>query len=183
MTGRHSVTGMWRLIATVGTLAAAMAPGPALAVAANDLGTGYASVTSATNTIRAKTATVTCRDGTVAFGAGGHINGGDGSVVLTAIVPAADLSGVSVSGLARADFTGAWSVSAVAVCARIGISPPLRVSATVDQGNATARCPNGRLLYATGFAIVEPAAGRYVDAVVPASDLDAVTVHGGGPGS
>jgi len=174
---------MWKLISTVGTLAAAMAPGPALTVAANDLDAGYASVTSATDTVRAKTATVTCPDGTVAFGAGGHVNGGDGSVVLTAIVPAADLSGVSVGGLARADFTGAWSVSAVAVCGPIGFAALLRVGVTVDQSNATARCPNGRVLYATGFAMVEPNPGRYVDAVVPASDLSAVTVHGGGSGS
>ena len=144
-------------------------PGPAQAASA------YHEQSSAYDSSTAKSATATCPTGEKAIGSGGWIKDGNGHVALTGIVPAPDLSSVTAVGRAMPGQVGSWSVNAVAICG-VGLDPE-RVMDT-GAATATAACPAGKIVSSTGYAVLAPAGGAYVDEVIPSNWMSFVEVHG-----
>jgi len=97
-----------------------------------------------------KVVTARCPTGSL-FATGARIVGGDGGVVLTAMVPDATSDSVTVTAAARAWYDGAWSLTAFAVCDR-SASPPGVVSETAHgQASVTVSCPGESRLTGAGF--------------------------------
>jgi hypothetical protein len=98
-------------------------------------------------------------------------------VALTGIVPDDEGESVTVTA-AAAGHTGAWSVTAFAICETS--VEPWRISGS-GPGTATATCPPSTRLFGLGFRVAAaPSAGR-VRAVALDPDLTAVRVTAGGP--
>jgi hypothetical protein len=105
-----------------------------------------------TNAVTPKQVTATCPDGSL-FATGARIVGGDGGVVLTAIIPDAVSDSVTVTARARDWVDGAWSLMAFAVCDR-SIQPPGVTSQTaIGQASVTASCPGDTRLTGAGFRL------------------------------
>jgi hypothetical protein len=99
----------------------------------------------------AKTATAECPPGLFVFGVGARVTGGEGGVVITAIVPDASMGSVTAAATARDWFDGVWSLTAFAVCdvAYAGVG---RVSETTyGETSASATCPGHTRLTGAGF--------------------------------
>src|SRR5262245_56461060 len=85
------------------------------------------------DTLPSKFAIAECDDGQVAFGMGGKINNGGGTVALTTIMPGPGLHSVVVWGQALLGSSVPWSVTAVAVCHAPGALDPDRLTSAPGQ--------------------------------------------------
>jgi hypothetical protein len=124
-------------------------------------------------------------------GFGGRINGGAGQVHLTNLVGDSngDVDFTSITALEDANgFSGAWTVTAYAVCA--SPNPPAnltRASATTPASSvnksATVSCPAGTLVHSAGGQVLTPAGSGaadrrlIIDNVAIDSALGSVTVR------
>jgi hypothetical protein len=140
--------------------------------------------TSAFNSQAGKFARAECPGNQVVIGIGGRINGGNGGVAMTGIVPDASLSAVTVFGRELPGHDQPWSVTAVAICHTVldrGLVE--RISSLVPgQYLAQAECPNNKMLYSVGFHMPQPDGDEFLRAAVPSPDLRVVTVQADGPG-
>ena len=127
-----------------------------------------------------KSAVARCPSGTMVMGSGGYIHGGNGNVVLTGVVPDANLETVTAYGKALPGNATPWAVVALAVCddRSGGVE---RVMGISFFGNARAECPDDRVLWSTGFNVPWATTTTYVSAVVPALDMSSVAVRGVAP--
>jgi hypothetical protein len=127
-----------------------------------------------------KQAQVSCPDDTVVYGTGGQINDGDGDVVMLAIVPAQDLSSVTVLAAALPGHVGPWSVTAYAVCFSPDGLSPKRVMQPGLTSTATASCKDGRVVHGTGYELRQPPGQLFLYGLVPDPNLTEVTVRARG---
>jgi hypothetical protein len=176
--------------ALVATLlgAAGLAAGPA---GASVPGLQYIPGTSATDSVSQKLGSGICPGLKKPLGGGAAISGGAGQVGLVGFGPD---EGASSFGRAAEDqdgFGGAWSVGAVATCARLG-SPTtpeiggiwdytrvIQISASNSDNKAMiANCPPGLKLFGSGARIVPNNSadfGQFVfDGLTPSADLTSV---------
>lgn len=173
------------LVATLGVSATVVGVVAGVATPAHATGGWFTryEVTSAFDTTSPKSVVAGCPEGELVHSTGGRVNGADGGVALTEIVPNAGLTSVTAEGKARPGHVGAWSVTAFAVCNDpiIERTDPVRVtSGPVVGSTAAASCTNGRQLTGVGFDVVsEPS---FVHKVQPNSDLTRVDVAAAGTG-
>jgi hypothetical protein len=126
---------------------------------------------------------VACPSGKRVVGVGGEIQGGDGEVVLSSVIPFANLT----TGLAAArededGYASDWSLSVYAICA----TPPPGLEEVIvesdpensDPASVTARCPAGKNLLGAGAEIVDGFGQVVLDDVRPNALLTSVTVTG-----
>jgi hypothetical protein len=129
-----------------------------------------------------KFAEAECPEGQVVFGMGGRVNNGGGHVALTTIMPGPMLRSVVVQGRALPSASQPWSVTAVAVCHAPGPLEPERLASAPGQYLAQDTCPEGKVLYSTGFWIPDAGGDEFIRASFPSNDLRHVTVRADGPG-
>lgn len=111
------------------------------------------------------------------YAAGVRVVGGDGAVVITAMVPDPALTSVTVTATARAGYTEDWSLVAYAVC-DVSAVPPARVAGTAfGASTVTATCPGTSWLTGLGFRIDDPDAGTYLAGAAPDANLRQVRVR------
>ena len=141
-------------------------------------------VSSPKNTVANKTVVVGCPDGTVVLGAGGIASPAADAVLLTGIIPSADLTSVAVTAVALPTQTTAWSLAAVAVCQPAGDrAPRLVAGAAVTPGTATASCDKSEIAYGVGFRLLGTPGAQLLDSVTPAEDMSTMEVHARGASS
>lgn len=133
------------------------------------------------DTTPVKFARARCPQGEVVIGMGGQINGGNGRVAMTGIVPDQALTMVTVGGRALPGQDIEWSVTAVAVCHRPTIPAPLRVSSEPGQYLARIGCPSPMILYSIGYQI-QLAGGGFLREATFSDDVREATVRAGGSG-
>ncbi|MEV4630327.1 hypothetical protein AB0J90_29105 [Micromonospora sp. NPDC049523] len=126
-----------------------------------------------------KEVTVRCPGATSVFSAGGGVGGSaadTGQVVVTAVVPDAGLTTVTVRAVARTGHRGPWSVVGQAICEASG--SPLRraVGSAVGESTATATCGVGTKVWGTGFRVTGNPDHVAVAEVVPDPGLTKVRV-------
>ena len=162
-------------LATIAVVAVAAV----LVVPAPVYGAGRERAQSAHDTDPSKAATANCPGGQVVIGAGGRIKGGDGGVILDAVIPRR--TSVTVRGAAYPDHDSSWSVIAAAVCELESSGPGV----TIESGTTTATCPNGTDLSGSGFDLPT---GSVLTGLIPDPAVGDVTVRtpsivigGGGP--
>ena len=137
-------------------------------------------LTGVSNFATSKTMRAECPGGTVVFGVGGSVNAGGGNVILTGIVPDANLAGVTVTGLAISRQSAVVVFDGRRRLPRPGGKAPVRRSGSGSAGNASMDCIGGKILYGAGFEILNATGAGLVDRVVPRSDLSGVDVHARG---
>jgi len=126
------------------------------------------------------TATVSCSAGNKLIGVGGVVdsNGpGQDRLVLTAIVPADDLTSLIVQGHeSEAGYDSNWRVKAIAVCARpLPGQQLIRASSAndaIDHKLARAACPSGTLIHSVGFDLRNGAGRVHATRFFPDVDLN-----------
>lgn len=140
------------LVLAAGSAVAGVSPAQAVST------TSHLRVTSPLDTASRKSVTVSCPAGTNVFGAGGAIDGGNGSVVLDEVVPNLALTSVSVEAIEHGIYSGVWTVTAWAICAppvpnlqRIMIQTS---SNSTSPKNALAPCPGSLELYGMGAELI-----------------------------
>jgi hypothetical protein len=147
-----------------------------------------------------KTVTATCPVDMQVVGAGGRIDdtgygnpwtGPNGRVALTDVLPSSDLASVSVTAAMSDDVNwdptlDRFTVTAQATCARSTGTPVVRKVTRVEapspnngttgvQKSATATCPDGQVVYGTGYQLSGAAGNVRVAALKPGSDLHSLT--------
>lgn len=144
-----------------------------------------------------KSATVTCPAGYQVAGPGGLIidtgyavpwAGGSGRVSITAMVPDAGLTSVTVTGAIRDPLNwdplvDTFQVRAQAICVKVGYLTGLSLvsSPSVDNGTAsahktsTAACPAGQTVYGGGYDIAGADGKVFATSVTPSADLAEIT--------
>jgi hypothetical protein len=136
------------------------------------------------NTVAAKMVVVRCPDGTVVLGAGGIASPAADAVILTGIVPSADLAAVAVTAVALPTQVTPWALAAIAVCQPAGDrAPRLVAGAAATPGTATARCATDEIAYGVGFRLLGTPGAQLLDSVTPAADQSTVEVHARGESS
>ena len=133
----------------------------------------------------AKSVTAWCPSGTKLYSAGGAVRDWSGQVLIDAVRPLPDLSGVVVSARPLAP-TPAWAVVAHAVCAR---GNPVLVrgvefgAASVDLKEHSASCPVPGSLTGLGGEVVgaDPADPAALYGLVPDASLTTATAKAAGP--
>jgi hypothetical protein len=127
-----------------------------------------------------KSATAVCASSKKVLGAGGQINAADtGKVVLSAITPLSDLSGVTVTGVETGGGTTEnWTLNAWAICGYTPNIPGLQLvgASTANDSNAAkstvAYCPSGKKATGGGGGITASASDK------PLLVLEGVGLHG-----
>jgi hypothetical protein len=145
---------------------------------------------SATDSGFSKHAVATCPAGTVVYGGGGDIVGGNHEVVLYEIDSRGDRQRFYASAHEDVDgYSGTWTVYAWAVCGPDRPELGLVYTSATDYTNtgergvrATVTCPVGKRVISVGGAAAGPfwyfrheAAGMVLDSLAPSSDLRWVT--------
>jgi hypothetical protein len=129
------------------------------------------------NTLNEKSAEARCPEGTMVVGSGGYIDGGNGNVVLTGVVPNINLDTVTVYAKGLPFNLSPWAVVALAICDDRGSGVQRKMGISFF-GSARAECDPGQVLWSTGFNVPWATTTTYVSAVVPAADMSSVTVKG-----
>jgi hypothetical protein len=167
------------VLVVAGVLGAVPPAGPAAAATGGDR--DRYRTESAHDSGTPKTATATCPVGEVAFGGGGRVVDGNGSVLLTSVVPDGD--SVTVTAGALPDYDTAWSVVAVVVCyppepAAVAARSAALVSSTqsVVAHASAATCPSGTDLSGTGFALAGSPGQQLLTGLVPDTGTRSVSV-------
>ncbi|WP_203910654.1 hypothetical protein [Rhizocola hellebori] len=125
-----------------------------------------------------KSAEASCPDGSMVVGSGGYVLGGEGKVVLTGVVPNVGLDTVTAYAKALPYNLAPWAVVALAVCGDRDESVHREMGISFF-GNARAQCPQGKVLWSTGFNVPwSTLTTTYVSAVEPALDQTSVLVRG-----
>ncbi|HKE98758.1 MAG TPA: hypothetical protein VKG45_07495 [Actinomycetes bacterium] len=171
--GAITLTGLLSSILLIGAAA------PAQAVP----GATVVSTPSATNS-SAKSAVATCPQGTVVHGASGRIVNGGGKVLITDMVPDANLKSVRVQGAENDTYGSDWRVIATAICApdnghnltRIEVASGANGSNQAPR-SAFATCPAGQVLFGTGFKVGNAAGNILIAEVEPNAGLTQVEVE------
>jgi hypothetical protein len=137
-----------------------------------------------------KSAEVGCGEGQSVLGIGGRIRGGDGQVVMDALIPEATL-GPGGDATVRASEIGngtteLWSIVAYAICAEVPTIERGRIgeiSSTSPRETEIGISDNpcslqNQVLTGTGGEIVDGPPGRILlEALIPSQDLQGVTVR------
>ncbi|WDZ83627.1 hypothetical protein [Micromonospora cathayae] len=129
-----------------------------------------------------KTRQANCPTDTLLVAGGGRVNGATGQVVMDTMLPVLGATdGYSVTG--REDdapgFTGDWSITATALCAREPAGWELAESTTPWSSASkalTVFCPLGKQLLGVGLEINGGLGQVVVDEVRPSADLSQVTL-------
>jgi hypothetical protein len=100
-----------------------------------------------------KSAEARCPAGTMVVGSGGLIKGGNGDVVLTGVVPNANLDTVTAYAKALPGNATSWSVLALAICSDRTSGVVRAMGVAFLGGSARAECPSGKVLWSTGFSV------------------------------
>lgn len=149
---------------------------------------------SPTNSQPFKTAFVSCPSGKKVMSAGAHINGEVGKIVLTAIDPTNDLTGVTAQAAETNGGTPSnWNVAAYAVCANdtsaLGLehrSESSTQSSTLTR-SVTAFCSNGKKLVGVGGSVNRTDGTVALNKFFPSAGMTSVNVGasemGNGTGS
>lgn len=120
--------------------------------------------------------------GQILTGTGGEVaNGPFGEILLTALIPSADLEGVTVRAAEDPPGTDAdWRLDAAAICADLpGVQRVVATSpSTSANKHATAVCPGGTRVVGTGGEIVGGARHVVMTYIVPDAGLTRVHVRG-----
>lgn len=171
---------LWGAALVAGSLTAPVIVPP---VAAHAVGTTTIETeASASNTVSVKQIPAECPQGSFVYGAGGSISGGGaGNVALQAVVPEAVGPGttgapvrVRVTAVALGAVTGAWSVTAWAVCGPFTTNlqiVPASDTSTLRAKEAQAQCPDSLRLYGTGFRINSGNGTVLVHDVIPGTSI------------
>ena len=137
--------------------------------------------TSIVSTDTSKSVSVSCGPTKFLAGMGARVNGGNGMVALTGVVPTTAMTAVTAHAEARVSFTAPWSLTVFAVC----IDSPWYVEivtspAAPGSSVATATCPAPKVVFSGGFLLPQPTGGGYLTGLVPSVGLSSVTVTAGG---
>jgi hypothetical protein len=176
MTRRRRGTGLALALVVV---AASVLAAPAIPASASVPGlVQVAARSELTNSAAVKTATVTCPNNTVLTGTGYATSGAEGEVVIGELKPDGSPTkaptSVAVTAYEADPFSGNWTVTAHAICARlVGTAQFSRASSTGpdDFNRVVTDCPTGKVLTGTGFEVTGPPGAVVVDQLAP----------GGGP--
>jgi hypothetical protein len=151
-------------------------------------GLEIANAESAIDSTGVKSVTAVCPSGKKVVGTGGQISSDPGKAVVGSIVPVADLSGVTATGVETAGgTTNNWLVDAWAICGTAASIPGLqRVSATSAVDSSAAKsifviCPAGTKLTGGGGQIrAAPSEWPKIvlEGIALAGTLDRVGVYG-----
>lgn len=175
----------WKRVAVVG-IAVGVACGVVVPAQAGIADSGVRLVEAVSPvTPSAKSVTAWCPSGTKLYSAGGAVRDWSGRVMIDAVRPLPDLSGVTVSARALPD-TPAWAVIARAVCAR---GNPVLVranevgTALVDYKKHDDPCAVPGSLTGVGGEVVDqdPANPAALYGLVPDESLTTATAKGSGP--
>lgn len=162
------------VLLAAGALTAALPAAPAAATADRD----RYRAESAHDTGTPKTVTADCPAGEIAFGGGGRIVDGNGSVLLTSVVPDGD--SVTVTAGALPQYETAWSVVAVVVCyppqPAAGARSLVASTQSVVAHASAATCPAGTVLSGTGFALAGSPGQQLLTGLVPDATAGTVSV-------
>lgn len=131
-----------------------------------------------------KSAVATCPVGTVVYGASGRIVGGGGVVLITDMVPAANLGSVRVQGVENDPYMPDWRVIATAICGpdnghnlvRHQAASPVN-GTNVAPRSAFANCDDDEILFGTGFELRNAGGNVLIAEVEPTVALDQVEVE------
>jgi hypothetical protein len=132
----------------------------------------------------AKSAVATCPAGTVVYGAAGRIVNGGGKVLITDMVPDANLTSVRVQGVENDLYGSDWRVIASAICApdnghnlaRVEVASAANGSNLAPR-SAFANCPAGQVLFGTGFKVGNASGNVLIAEVEPTAALNQVEVE------
>ena len=113
------------------------------------------------------------------FSGGASINGGNGQVVLKAIIPEIGTPS-RIIAIAVEDQTGTnanWSLSAYAICGNYAVVPVAAHTASnsVSPKSTTATCPTGKRVVGASAAVFSGGGQVLLDDFIPNSTLTAVT--------
>ncbi len=167
------------VVVAAGALGAALPGGSAAATGADR---DRYRAESAHDTSTPKAVTAGCPAGEIAFGGGGRVVDGNGSVLLTSVVPDGD--SVTVTAGALPEYETAWSVVAVVVCyppqpaavaARSAAAPATSTQSVVAHASV-ATCPSGTELSGTGFALAGGPGQQLLTGLVPDTGARTVSV-------
>ncbi|SCL36993.1 hypothetical protein GA0074692_4517 [Micromonospora pallida] len=132
-----------------------------------------------------KTWQASCPTDSFLVAGGGRINGGGGQVVMDTMVPVfggTDLYSVTGREDDSPGFTGDWSITATALCARPPDGWEHAESATGWDSNSsktlTVSCPLGKRLLGVGVEVNGGLGQVVVDDLRPSADLSNVTITG-----
>lgn len=136
------------------------------------------------NTSANKSITATCPDDLDLIGTGAQVIGGNGEVLITDIIPSADLRSVTVWGAENGAYPGTWKVQAVAVCSSVASSLS-RVAATSDENgtsvsprSASVLCPAGEVLLGMGYTLSGANGNVFPSLLVPVGNPPDMAVVG-----
>lgn len=134
--------------------------------------------TSAIDTAAFKAETVSCPEDTVVIGMGGLVREAAGGAVLVGLMPNSALTAVTATAKALPGNTQPWGVTVTALCAPAGDYQPVAGLAS-GAGSAQETCPEGKVVYSTGF-FVSGQGTNYVYSVVPSANGRHATVRAAG---
>lgn len=120
------------------------------------VGLTYISATTGPSSLGSRTVSAFCATGGSVIGTGGFITDGGGQVILDGMQPAADLRSVTTSAYEDQDgYAGAWSLTAIAVCAAApaGLQRVVATSLSTSASprSATVACPAGTMAQGAGI--------------------------------
>jgi hypothetical protein len=131
-----------------------------------------------------KEARAECPAGTVVYGGGGRIHGGEGEVLISAIIPDPGLGFVTVRGEEDGDFLGDWRVMAMAVCGppgnhnlRVETAPSAANGSSVSPRSAYAFCDPGEVVFSAGFELSFEDGNVFIAEMEPVPALDRVEIQ------
>jgi len=125
-------------------------------------------------------AEATCPAGSALVGTGGKITGGAGQVVMTDVIPNVAAGTVTVWGVEKVAFAGAWSVSAYAVCdaqianvVRVGVASPLNGN---SPKTVNPMCPANKVLTGVGYQLLNANGQVFPNQVTPNAALNGAQI-------
>jgi hypothetical protein len=177
---RHVLAGA-RVLVVLAVLATAMTAAATPAHAA--LSPASLVTTPSVTDSNDKEARADCPADTVLYGGGARISGGDGQVLVSAIIPDDSLAFVTVRGEEDGDFPGDWTIVAQAVCGPAGNhglhveTYPSSVNGTdVAPRSAYGFCP-GEVVFSAGFELSFTDGEVFIAEMEPSALLDVVEVQ------
>jgi hypothetical protein len=131
---------------------------------------------SSSSSSQNKSITAPCPSGRILVGVGGSVNRTDGTVALNKFFPSATLASLNVGAAEMGSGTsGSWSVTAEAICAKVGVLNLRRVTVTKDSGSgkvlgATPLCTSSEQAISGAGDVDGPANAVALFSMLPTDD-------------
>jgi hypothetical protein len=123
-------------------------------------GLQYATYTFSPGSTKSRWSSITCPKGKKILGAGATVNGGNGHVLLTGLVPSEDARTITATAYEdEAGTTANWSITATATCVKPAqgmeiVQGASAQSSDVSVASATLTCPDGTKLHGVAGEVI-----------------------------